>query len=221
MTEPIWTAQQHVRALSRGEMTEPIWTAQPHVRALIFDCDGTLADTMPVHYRCWVQALSEVGLEFAEPKFYALGGMSTDAIIRLLASEQGVKVPNVSELSSHKERLYMECLHEVKPIDVVVDVARWHHGTLPLAVGSGGERWIVEKTLTAIGALDLFDTIVGADDTERHKPEPDVFLEGARRLGIAPSACVVFEDTDLGLEAARRAGMQGIDIRPWRKDNRC
>jgi HAD superfamily hydrolase (TIGR01509 family) len=85
-----------------------------------------------------------------------------------------------------------------------------------MAVASGGERWVVTETLQAIGILEWMDVLVCSEDTERHKPEPDVFLEAARRLGIEPAACTVFEDSDLGLEAGRRAGMQSIDIRPWR-----
>jgi HAD superfamily hydrolase (TIGR01509 family) len=85
-----------------------------------------------------------------------------------------------------------------------------------MAVASGGERWVVTRTLTTLGVLDWMDAVVCAEDTERHKPDPDVFLEAARRIGVEPSACAVFEDADLGLEAARRAGMLPLDIRPWR-----
>ena len=188
--------------------------------ALIFDCDGTLADTMPIHYVAWVAALSEVGLTFPEEQFYAFGGMSTEKIIRILAEEQQVHGIDVAALNQRKESMYLESLVHVQPIEVVTQVARRYHGTLPLAVGSGGERWVVEKTLRQIGLFELFATIVGADDTERHKPEPDVYLEAARRLNVNPDTCVVFEDTDLGLEAARRANMTGIDIRPWRLADR-
>lgn len=197
-------------------MIGQLWNPPPNTAALIFDCDGTLADTMPIHYVAWVAALREVGLVFPEEQFYAFGGMSTDAIIRVLAEEQGVDGIDVSSLKDAKEAMYLDSLAMVQPIDVVADVAHRHHGVLPLGVGSGGERWVVEKTLRQIGVLDLFATIVGADDTERHKPEPDVYLEVARRLDVDPRQCVVFEDTDIGLEAARRASMAGLDIRPWR-----
>jgi HAD superfamily hydrolase (TIGR01509 family) len=95
----------------------------------------------------------------------------------------------------------------------VVEIARTHRGKLPMAVASGSQGPIVRQTLDIIGVLDWFDTIVAAEDTARHKPEPDVFLEAARRLKVAPEICTVYEDTDLGLEAARRAGMIGVDIR--------
>jgi beta-phosphoglucomutase-like phosphatase (HAD superfamily) len=189
--------------------------------ALIFDCDGTLADTMPLHYLGLIAALQPEGLQFSEEQFYALGGMSTERIIAQLCAEQGVTITDVRALSHRKEQTYLASLGEVQPIREVVEVAHRYSGVLPMAVGSGGERWVVEKTLNAVGVHALFDTIVGADDTERHKPEPDVFLEAARRLRVDPSRCVVFEDTELGLEAARRAGMLGIDIRPWRLNDPC
>ncbi len=101
----------------------------------------------------------------------------------------------------------------IRPIDKVVEIARRGRGVLPMAVASGGHRRMVEMTLQQIGILDWFPVVVTAEDTVRHKPEPDVFLEAARRLGAAPKDCTVYEDTDLGLEAARRAGMGFVDIR--------
>jgi beta-phosphoglucomutase-like phosphatase (HAD superfamily) len=192
------------------------WQAPDDCAALIFDCDGTLADTMPIHFAAWVEALAPVGLMFSETQFYALGGMSSEKIIAMLSAEQSVPVADPRALAERKELLYLHRLDEVAPVPEVVEVAQRYSGKLPMAVGSGGERWVVEKTLRAIGIYDLFATVVGSDDTERHKPEPDVFLEGARRLQVEAASCVVFEDTELGLEAARRAGMLGVDIRPWR-----
>lgn len=194
------------------------WTAGPSIRALVFDCDGTLADTMPVHYVAWVAELAEHGIAFPETQFYGLAGMPTVAIIELLAAEQGVPLApgQPTAISAAKEARYVEVLDQVRPIPEVVAVAAHYRGALTMGVGSGGESWVVERTLTTIGVYDWMATIVGAEDTERHKPEPDVFLEVARRLGIEPAACAVFEDSDLGLEAARRAGMEPVDIRPWR-----
>jgi len=112
--------------------------------------------------------------------------------------------------------MFLELLHEVKPLEVVVKIASAHRGQLPMAVASGGYREIVARTLHSIGIHDWFHTMVCAEDTARHKPEPDVFLEAARRLGVTDVArAVVFEDTDIGLEAARRAGMIGVDVRDW------
>jgi HAD superfamily hydrolase (TIGR01549 family) len=182
------------------------------VSALIFDCDGTLADTMPAHYRAWVEILRPHGVDFPEARFYAMGGMPTGNIVEKLFSEAG-KIPDVATLVRQKEDAFMEQLGEIRPIEKVVEVARRGRGTLPMAVASGGHRYMVELTLRQIGILDWFPVLVAAEDTTRHKPEPDVFLEAARRLGVAPAECTVYEDTDLGIEAARRAGMSWVDVR--------
>ena len=196
------------------------WTAPPGATGLIFDCDGTLADTMPVHFAAWAAMLAPHGVEFPESQFYALAGMPSPMIVRLLAEEQGVPITDdhIARMVIEKEQGYVTTIESVVPIEPVVDVARRHRGVLPMAVASGGHRWVVNETLSAIGIADWFGAIVGAEDTERHKPEPDAFLEAARRLGVAPEGCVVFEDAELGLEAARRAGMLPIDIRPWRAE---
>jgi beta-phosphoglucomutase family hydrolase len=193
------------------------WTAPPGTVGLIFDCDGTLADTMPVHYKAWAAMLAPHGIEFPEQEFYALAGMPSTKIVQLLAAEQGVVVPDdvIAQMVVEKEQDYLLTVTAVQPIGPVVEIASRYRGVLPMAVASGGHRWVVDKTLEAIGVTDWFDAVVGAEDTELHKPEPDVFLEAARRLGVEPVGCVVFEDADLGMEAARRAGMLGVDVRPW------
>lgn len=192
------------------------WAPPPGTAGLIFDCDGTLADTMPVHYRAWTAMLGRHGIAFPESRFYALGGVPTGQIIRLLADEQHVLVTDVDALVHAKESAFLKLLADIRPVEAVYRVAAAFRGRLPMAVASGGYREVVEPTLTTIGVKDWFDAIVCAEDTPRHKPEPDVFLEAARRLGVAdPARCVVFEDTDIGMEAARRAGMIGVDVRPW------
>ena len=193
------------------------WTAPPGIAGLIFDCDGTLADTMPAHYRAWTAMLEPHGIPFPEPRFYAMGGMPTSRIIGLLAADAGVVVADVDAMVREKERLFLQHLDALAPIVPVVAVAAAYRGTLPMAVASGGYRDIVAQTLARLSLSDWFATMVTAEDTARHKPEPDVFLEAARRLGVAPRACAVFEDTELGLEAARRADMLAVDVRPWGK----
>ena len=198
-------------------MPAPHWTAPPGIAGLIFDCDGTLADTMPAHYRAWTEMLAPYGIAFPEARFYAMGGMPTSQIIRVLARDAGVEVTDVEAMVHEKERQFLRHLDGVAPIVPVVAVAAAHRGRLPMAVASGGYRDIVGSTLDRLQLRGWFGAMVTAEDTTRHKPDPDVFLEAARRLNVTASACAVFEDTELGLEAARRAGMLAVDVRPWGK----
>ncbi|MBC8131923.1 MAG: HAD-IA family hydrolase, partial [Deltaproteobacteria bacterium] len=117
-------------------------------------------------------------------------------------------------VAREKELLVQQRVGDVLPIQAVVEIAQRCRQAGPVAIASGGSRTMVEKTLRQIGLFDWFPVIVTAEDTVRHKPEPDVFLEAARRMGVRPEICTVYEDTDLGLEAARRAGMRGVDVRP-------
>jgi HAD superfamily hydrolase (TIGR01509 family) len=196
--------------------TQP-WTAPPGTAGLIFDCDGTLADTMPAHYKAWLAMLGRFGIPFPEPRFYAMGGMPTASIIRVLAGEVGVTVTDVDAMVHEKEQCFLTHLEAVQPIAPVITIAATYRGKLPLAVASGGYRDTITRTLDRLAVRDWFDAMVTAEDTPQHKPEPDVFLEAATRLRVEVARCVVFEDTDIGLEAARRAGMLGIDVRPWVK----
>jgi HAD superfamily hydrolase (TIGR01509 family) len=193
-------------------MTEDV-SPPPVIQGLIFDCDGTLADTMPAHYRAWTATLAPYGLVFSEEKFYSWGGIPSHRIVTRLAAEQQREVP-AELVAREKEAAFLRYLDAIQPVPAVVEIARRHRGQLPMAVASGGFRPVITRILTQLGILAWFDAMVTAEDTERHKPEPDVFLEAARRLHVPPRACAVYEDTDLGLEAARRAGMKAIDVRP-------
>ncbi|MCU1367869.1 MAG: family phosphatase [Ilumatobacteraceae bacterium] len=198
-------------------MVDVPWSAPEGTTGLIFDCDGTLADTMPIHFVAWTTMLDQHGLAFPEAQFFAFAGMPSHRIIDRLAAEQGREfaAADVTTMVADKEHRYIARLDDVVAVPAVLEVAARYRGLLPMAVASGGEGWVVRRTLEVIGALEWFETVVGSEDTARHKPEPDVFLEAARRLGAQPEGCVVFEDSDLGLEAARRAGMAGVDIREW------
>ncbi len=199
-------------------MTSP-WSLPQLATGLIFDCDGTLADTMPIHFQAWSAMLQPHGLAFPRPQFLAFAGLPSHTIIRRLAEEQrkSLTPAEITAMVADKEHRYVAMISDVRPVAAVIEVARRFRSVLPMAVASGGEGWVVRRTLETIGVLDWFAAVVGAEDTARHKPEPDVFLEAARRLGLAPAGCVVFEDGDAGLEAASRAGMIGVDIRPWLK----
>ena len=181
--------------------------------AYIFDCDGTLADTMPTHYRAWCAALGQHATVFSETVFFELGGVPTARIVEILNERHGLALP-VAATIEYKEELFLSMHHEIAAIGPVVEFARKYHGVKPLAVASGGHRAIVLTTLRDLGIADLFLTIVGAEDYARGKPWPDPFLEAARRLGVAPARCLVFEDTPSGIAAAEAAGMQWVLVPP-------
>jgi HAD superfamily hydrolase (TIGR01509 family) len=186
-------------------------------QGFIFDLDGTLADTMPAHFGVWQGVAQRHGLTFPEELFYRLGGVPTVKIAALLIQQAGLTLDPLA-VALEKEQTYVDRLSRgqltVRPIEAVIALARGHRADGPLAVASGSTRRLVDHTLTALGITDWFGAVVAAEDTARHKPEPDVFLEAARRLGLSPARCTVYEDTDLGLEAARRANMSAIDVRP-------
>ena len=188
----------------------------PDVRGLVFDCDGTIADTMPLHYKAWVAALREHGQDFPEALFYEMAGIPTVRIIEILNDKHGYDLP-VQEAADRKEGLYQTLLPQVVPIEPVVSLIQRYAGKLPMAVATGATRAICSKTLRALHLLDYFGHIVTADDVVNGKPAPDIYLEAARRLGVPPERCYAFEDADLGLQSARAAGMVAVDIRPLYK----
>lgn len=179
---------------------------------LIFDCDGTLADTMPLHYEAWAATLRRYRLTLDEDRFYALGGWPTRSVAELLVVEAHLTA-DPTQIAEQKESLFLTMLDRVTPIAPIVAEARKYHGRLPMAVATGATSDVCERILNTIGIRDWFDALVAADHVRRHKPEPDVFLEAARRLGVEPGRCRVYEDADPGIEAARRAGMESFDVR--------
>jgi len=190
------------------------------IEALIFDCDGTLADTMPPHYEAWVLALEPHGLTLTEDRFYALGGWPVERVIELLKEESGSHHVDAAVVEAAKDIQFEQRLHLVGPIEPIVNIAAEHCGKLPMAVASGSRRDIVRRILTHLEIIDWFETYVGAEDSECHKPEPGIFLEAAKRLGVAPKKCRVYEDTDVGIEAAKRAGMEWVDVREYYQPRR-
>lgn len=182
-------------------------------RALIFDCDGTLAHTMPIHWEAWKEVTARHGLEFSEERFYALGGVPTRDIVRTLAHEQGRSDINPLEFAREKEEAYFRRFEHIGPVEEVVAIAREHHGKLPMAVASGGSKHAITKVLTQLHIVHWFGAIVTNEDVVHQKPAPDIFLEAARRLGVDPRLCRAYEDTDLGMQAIRAAGMEAVDIR--------
>lgn len=160
--------------------------------------------------------MARYGMEFPEDRFYALGGMPSGKIAEVLAAEQGVPVdPQVA--AHEKEVAFLELMHHLVPIVPVLEVVHEFRGKLPLAVASGGYRGIIRQQLEQIGCGDCFDVLVTAEDTVRHKPEPDVFLKAADLLGVVPGECLVYEDSEFGLRAAAAAGMDAVDIRTFHR----
>ena len=189
------------------------------IRGYIFDCDGTLTDSMPLHYIAWHKTMQRHGIHFSEDRFYELAGVPTDKIIQLLAAEQSVQV-DPALASQEKEQVFLESIEQLSPIEPVVAKVKSVVTRYPVGVASGGTREAVLAQLRQIKLHDLFPVIVTAEDTERHKPEPDVFLEAARRMQVNPSACCVYEDSDLGIQAAEAAGMQWVDVRTFHSPRR-
>jgi HAD superfamily hydrolase (TIGR01509 family) len=186
-------------------------------QAYLFDCDGTIADSMPLHYVAWKSALAEWNCHFAEETFYAWGGFPATKIISLLNEKQGLAMP-VEEVARRKEKFYFEALPDLKAVPEVLEHIEAQHGRIPFAVVSGGTRESVTASLRSLQLLDKFETFVCAGDYKKSKPDPEAFLIAAERLGVAPESCLVFEDTDLGIAAATAAGMASVKVPPpWER----
>jgi HAD superfamily hydrolase (TIGR01509 family) len=177
----------------------------------IFDCDGTIADNMPLHYRAWSMAMADFGGEYPEDLFYAWGGRPTAVIVGLLNEKYGLAL-DVDETVQRKEKYYLTLIPEVVPVPEVMEIVKSMHGTVPLSVASGGHRELVEATLDVFGIRDLFQAIVCAEDYERGKPHPEPFLLAAKLMSVPPEDCVVFEDSPIGIEAAKAANMAWVHV---------
>ncbi len=190
-------------------------TIEPHIQALIFDCDGTLADSMPLHYEAWQETMAALGGHFPEQLFYDTAGMHSEAIARVLNQQYGYNF-DPQTTAADKEARFAQKIAHIQPVEPVIAIAKEYRDRMPMAVGSGGELPMVRKILAAIDMTDFFDTIVTSEQVPNGKPAPDIFLEAARRMNIDPQYCHVFEDGDSGIEAAQNAGMAVTDIRLWR-----
>lgn len=179
--------------------------------AYLFDCDGTIVDSMPLHYLAWQRALEEWGCEFPEDLFYAWGGRPTADIIVALNEQQGLAMP-VEAVVERREGYYQELLPQLAAVPEVLAHIQDAHRRVPFAVVSGSTRASVTASLDALGLLDRFDVLVCADDYTRAKPDPEAFLLAAEQLGVPPESCLVFEDTDLGIQAATAAGMASVRV---------
>jgi beta-phosphoglucomutase family hydrolase len=193
-----------------------IYDITPGVKALIFDLDGTLADTMPYHFQSWQKACRRFGIEMDTAFLQSYTGAPGWIIAEAVIDQNGMtgKV-TPAEIMQVKLDEYFIVQPHVMPIEPVAALARKYHGILPMAVGTGGHREAVEKTLEITGLRKYFEIIVTANDVEQHKPDPETFLRCAELMNVEPVFCEVFEDGDLGIEAAQRAGMIATDVRGW------
>ncbi len=186
-------------------------------KAYLFDCDGTIADSMPLHYVAWSSVLSEWGCDFSEELFYEWGGRPVVEIISALNHRDGLAMP-VEVIQKRKEELFYSNLPKMQPIPEVVEHIHARHGEIPFAVVSGSTHESVRASLNTLNLLDRFETLVCAGDYQRGKPHPEPFLLAAERLGIAPEHCLVFEDAQLGIDAATAAGMASVKVAaPWER----
>lgn len=193
----------------------PLQLPEGDFAGYIFDCDGTLADSMPPHFRAWRYAFEKhkAKFDFTWDLFYSMAGTGLHDSVRLLNERFGDTLDPEEVVHTQSEKLTAEFQH-MKPIEPVVSIARELHKLHPVAVASGGGREHVEETLTAAGVRELFDVVVTKDDVTHSKPHPESFLKAAELMGVPPEKCLVFEDSKLGLQAAEAAGMKWVYIPP-------
>lgn len=179
--------------------------------AYLFDLDGTVADSMPLHFVAWSKAIAEHGGQFPEPVFYEMGGIPLPRTVELLNERYGTAM-DPEAVVHRKEALYLTMLHKLQPVRSVLKVIEANAGRIPFAIVSGSPRNSIERTLATLGLADYFSVIVGAEDYRHGKPAPEPFLKAAELLGVEPARCLVFEDAEAGIASARAAGMDCVRI---------
>lgn len=186
----------------------------PNAKALIFDLDGTLADTMPVHFIAYKHILANYGIDFKPELFMTLAGIPAVQTIERL-NEIFQTSMDAEKVGHYKEAEYEKLMHKMKPVEPVIELVHRYHGKLPMAVGTGGYRRLALKSIEFIGLKKYIEILVAAEDVERPKPNPDTFLRCAELMGVEPQYCQVFEDGEPGMQAAKAAGMMATLVTPF------
>jgi len=186
----------------------------PEAKALIFDLDGTLSDSLPVHVETWNKIGEKYGFVFNPKIVHEMTGRPTIEFARRVVEQYKLSA-DPADIVKQKQTSFWKLAHLLQPVEEVVSIVKNYYGKLPMAVGTGASRKSAEIQLKALGITEYFDAIVSADDVTSHKPSPDTFLECARLMNVEPEFCQVFEDGDLGIAAAKKGGMMVVDVRPF------
>jgi len=186
----------------------------PKARGLIFDLDGTLVDSMPLHYEAWKEVCATKGLDFSEEEFYSLAGVPSDRIFEIINERHGTDF-DPQKHSKLKEDTYLKKINKLKPVEPVFKLAVTFYGKMPMAIGTGSPGDHSWEAVRALGLDKYFTILISKNDVKAGKPNPETFLKCAQAMGVEPRFCQVFEDGDPGLEAAKTAGMMATDIREY------
>lgn len=180
---------------------------------LIFDMDGTLIDTMPVHARAWSMVGEQFGYEFDSQIMYQLGGATVSTIASAIMEKAGMPPHRLDEVIAAKRKLSYQLIPTESTLLPTFEIVRHYHQKKPIALGSGSHRQLINMLMDKLAIAPYFDAIVSADDVKAHKPDPETFLRCAQLTGVKPQNCIVFEDADLGVQAGLNAGMDVFDVR--------
>jgi len=194
--------------------THLISIVSPKARALIFDLDGTLVDSMKLHYQAWQQCMKSYDIHIPWDYYLSLAGIPAINLVSHLNKKFNLNLDPV-QVANQKVKVFVDLVKDnpVKPLHPAIDIVRYYHHKLPMAIGTGGRRGVALSLLESLNILDHFEIIIAAEDVKHHKPHPETFLEAAKYMKVKPEFCQVFEDGDPGLQAARSAGMIATDIR--------
>lgn len=179
--------------------------------ALIFDLDGTLADTMPLHLKAWEITAQQFGFNFDFDLFYSRGGIPTKQTAELIAQTQNCPL-DIDAVVTYKKQAYLSIRDDLGVIAETQDLVLKNNGRLPVGIATGSCREDALFTLDKIGLNQFIDALVSADDVHNYKPAPDTFAKVAEQFKVDPARCLAFEDTKIGYQSATAAGMHCLMV---------